>query len=314
MRFIDLHQDMGITSQREDVISETKQSNLEEIKKFEDAIVFGVNFPHIFVVNDRGDELTRQYRTQSRASVALWDDLMEQLKFYGYIERKGLVNLVLSKEDVKKKGTKILLSLEGTDCLKDPFDLYLLRDLGLRAVGLTWNYDTKFAAAAMSKKDYGLTGSGEELIRIANEQGILVDVAHGSRNTILDTCSFSKKPVISSHGNTKHVFDHSRNLDDDSLAAISRTGGVIGITAIRTTLSQEPSIADLIKHMEYVGDNFGWDHVALGTDFLGIENTPKGFESVSKISELAELLGSNAQRVLWDNPLRVINQVLPSNL
>ena len=66
--------------------------------------------------------------------------------------------------------------------------------------------------------------------------------------------------------------------------------------------------------MEYVGDNFGWDYVALGTDFLGIENTPKRFESVSKINELAELLGSNAQKVLWDNPLRVINQVLPSNL
>ena len=53
MKFIDLHQDMGITSQREDIVSGTKQSNLDAIKRFEDVIIFGVNFPHISVVNDR---------------------------------------------------------------------------------------------------------------------------------------------------------------------------------------------------------------------------------------------------------------------
>ncbi len=313
MKFVDLHQDMGITSQRIDIVTAAEQSNLNEIGKFEDAIIFGVNFPHISVVNDRAEELSKMYKKSSRATVAMWEDLMEQLKFYKHIERKGLVSIIQKEQDVRRNGTKILLSLEGTDCLRDPYDLYLLKDLGLRCVGLTWNYDTKFAAAAMSKKDYGLTGSGEEIVRIANEQGVIVDVAHGSRNTILDTCSVSTSPVISSHGNIKKVHDHARNLDDDSIEAIVKTGGVVGITSITTTLSDDPSINDLVRHMEYVGENFGWDHVALGSDFLGIDQTPRGFENVSKVMELATLLGSHANQVLWENPLRVIKKVIPKS-
>ena len=186
MKFIDLHQDMGITSQREDIVSGTKQSNLDAIKRFEDVIIFGVNFPHISVVNDRAEELSRQYGSgPRRATVALWEDLMEQMKFYKHMERKGLIKIVLGQSDELKKGTKILLSLEGTDCLRDPYDLYLLKDMGLRCIGLTWNYDTKFAASAMSRKDYGLTGYGEEIVKIANEQNVIVDLAHASRNTTL---------------------------------------------------------------------------------------------------------------------------------
>lgn len=302
---------MGITSQRTDIISTTEQSSLNAISKFEDAVIFGVSFPHISVVNDRAEELSKQYGFPARATVALWDDLMEQLKFYKHLERKGLISIVLSGSDISKRGTKILLSLEGTDCLRDPYDLYLLHDLGLRAIGLTWNYDTKFAAAAMSKKDYGLTGFGNEVVKIANDQNIIVDLAHASRNTILDTCATTEKPVISSHGNARTIFDHVRNLDDDSIEAIVKTGGVVGITAIKSTLSKDPSIDDLVKHMEYVGDNFGWDHVALGTDFLGVDETPKGFENVSKIQDLADRLGSHAVQVMWDNPLRVINKIIP---
>ncbi|MGC8561915.1 MAG: dipeptidase [Thermoplasmata archaeon] len=312
MKFVDLHQDMGITSQREDIVSSTKQSNLDAIGRFEDAIVFGVSFPHISVVNDRAEELSKQYGSgPRRATVALLEDLMEQLKFYKHIERKGLVKIIQGQSDEMNEGTKILLSLEGTDCLRDPYDLYLLRDIGLRCIGLTWNYDTKFAASAMSKKDYGLTGYGEELVKVANEQNVIVDMAHASRGTILDACSVSKKPVISSHGNVKSIYNHARNLDDDSIEAIVKTGGVIGITAIRTTLSKDPSINDMVKHMEYVGENFGWDHVALGTDFLGIDDTPKGFEDVTKIAELSDMLGKHSKQVLWDNPIRVINNVIP---
>jgi len=310
MRFIDLHEDMGFMSQKSDIISKTEQSNLETLGKFKDSLIFGVNFPHISTVNDHAAELSKQYGYPVRSTVALWEDLMEQLKFYKYLERIKKVTIISKQEDVEKTGIKILLSLEGTDSLRDPYDLYLLYDLGLRCIGLTWNYDTKFAASAMSKKDYGLTGYGEELVKIANGQGIIVDLAHSSKNTILDTCSITKQPVIVSHGNSKRVYQHVRNLDDESIEAIVKTGGIIGITAIRTMLSKDPSIEDMVRHMEYIGDNFGWDYVALGTDFLGIEETPRGFENVSKIDTLGEMLGLHSDQVLWENPLRVINKIL----
>jgi len=310
MRFIDLHEDIGVMSQKADIISTTEQSNLDALEKFEDSLICGVIFPHISTFNDRAAELSRQYGYPVRSTVALWEDVMEQQKFYKYLERMKKITVVSKQEEIEKRGIKILLSLEGTDSLKDPYDLYLLRDLSLRCIGLTWNYDTKFAASAMSKKDYGLTGYGEELVKIANEQGIIVDLAHSSKNTILDTCSITRQPVLYSHGNVKRVHQHVRNLDDESIEAIVKTGGVIGITAIRATLSKDPSIEDMVRHMEYIGDNFGWECVALGTDFLGIDETPRGFENVSKIEVLGEMLGVHSNQVLWENPLRVINKIL----
>ncbi|MGC8617918.1 MAG: dipeptidase [Thermoplasmata archaeon] len=314
MRFIDLHEDIGITSQRADIIHDSEQSNLDALRKFDDVLIFGVSFPHISTMNERSSSNERRHRNKSsqtsRATVASWEDLMEQLKVFKYLERAGEINIVHKKNDLKKRGIKILLSLEGTDCLKEPYDLYLLRDLGLRNLGLTWNYDTKFAAAAMSKKDYGLTGFGEDLIKIANELRVIVDLAHASKKTILDTCIISKMPVIDSHTNLKSVHDHVRNIDDESIEAITKTDGVIGITAIKGTLGDNPSIEDMVTNMEYVGDNFGWRYVALGTDFLGITETPRGFEDVSKVGSLAEMLGTRAKQVLWDNAMRVIEKSL----
>lgn len=40
----------------------------------------------------------------------------------------------------------------------------------------------------------------------------------------------------------------------------------------------------------YVGDRIGYDHVGLGTDFDGIETTPRGMEDVSKFPDLIEML------------------------
>jgi len=313
MRFVDLHEDIGITSQKTDIIHNSEQSNLDMLRQFDDVLVFGVVFPHISTMNEHNVKLKGNKEKSSpvsRSTIASWEDLMEQIKVFKYLERTGEISIVRKKSDLRHKGVKILLSLEGTDSLKDPYDVHILGDLGLKNIGLTWNYDTKFASSAMSRKDYGLTGFGEELIGIANEKKIIVDLAHASKRTILDTCNLTKMPVIDSHTNLKSVHDHVRNIDDEAVEAIVKTDGLIGITAIKSTLGEEASINDMVTNMEYVGDNFGWRHVALGTDFLGITETPRGFENVSKINDLARMLGNHANQVLWDNPMRIVEKAL----
>ncbi|MEM3676499.1 MAG: membrane dipeptidase, partial [Thermoplasmataceae archaeon] len=237
----------------------------------------------------------------------------DQFNFYQFISRRYGTSIIRTKDDLAQKGKKFLLSLEGTDVLRDAYDLYLAFDLGLRNLGLTWNYDTKFAASCMSRKDYGLTGSGSEIVEIANSLGIIIDLAHSSKQTVLDVCSITSKPVIVSHGNVKKIQDHPRNLDDAAIDAIVSTGGIIGITAIVTTLGGDKSIAQLVKHASYIGENFGWDHVALGTDFLGINEVPSGFEGISKLKDLSTLLGDHSSSTLWDNPIRVIQKNLNGN-
>ena len=311
MRIADLHQDFAFSAQKVDVISSSPQSNIHALKAFEECLIFSAVFPHIGTINENGEELTRKYGQFTRSMAPMIEILLEQVKFYQYLSRTQEVRIVKSSIDLEGSGTKFLMSLEGTDSLRDPYDLYMLKELGVRSIGLTWNYDTKFAASCMSRKDYGLTGYGEELVRIANENNMIIDLAHASKQTIVDTCRLSSKPVIVSHGNARELRNHVRNLDDESIEAVAGTGGVIGITAITQTIDERPSITGLLNHAEYIGENFGWEHVALGTDFLGIDAVPEGFEDIGKISELSTLLGKHAQHVLWENPLRVIRAVIP---
>ncbi|MEM0119966.1 MAG: membrane dipeptidase [Thermoprotei archaeon] len=311
MRFVDLHEDLAYSSQSEDVVGGLKQSSVRMLREVgDDVVVFGSLYPHINTVDERSEMLSRNYGHPTKSTSPLIQVLLEQIKFYLYLERAGLVKIVRGRGDLDSHGVKILLALEGADVLTDPYDLYLLRELNVLCVGLTWNYDNKFASSCMSKKDYGLTGYGEEVVKLANELGIIIDVAHAGKKSVLDAAALSSKPIIASHANAKSLRNHVRNLDDEELEALAKTGGVVGVTAINTTLSDQPSIGDLAKHAAYIGEKFGWDHVALGTDFLGIENTPSGFEDVRKIGALGELLGDHAQKVFWDNAMRVLKNII----
>ncbi|NON61423.1 membrane dipeptidase [Acidianus sp. RZ1] len=311
MRFVDMHEDFGFSSQTEDVISGNKQSSIRLLNAASNnAVIFASIFPHVNTVNEISDYLSEKYGHPSKASSPLFQVFLEQVKFYLYLERKGLVTIVRSRKDLDKDGIKFILSLEGADVLTDPYDVYILKELNVLVLGLTWNYDNKFASSCMSKKDYGLTGEGEELVRIANDLGIILDLAHASKRTVIDVTSSSKEPVIASHTNVKALKDHVRNLDNEEIDAIVKTKGIIGVTAINSTLSDHPSIQDLVNHAKYIGDNFGWDSVAFGSDFLGIDETPKGLEDVTKVKELSSLLGDRSEEVLWNNPMRILKKLL----
>lgn len=306
MRVIDLHEDLAFTSQTTDVRDDSKQSSIKGLTELGDATVFSVLFPHVGTWNERSDMLSEKYGAKHPSTAPLFHVLMEQIKLYNYFERANLGTIVRNATDLDKKGLKFLIALEGLDALTDPYDVYMLKDLGMRSMGLCWNYDNKFAASCMSKKDYGLTGSGEEAIKICNENGIVVDGAHASKNTIMEAAEVSSKPILVSHTNAKAVHDHARNLDDETIEAVIKKKGTIGVTAIRATLADDPTIDDMVKHAKYIGETFGWEYVSLGTDFLGIPNTPKEFENLSKLSNLAEKLGDHADDVFWKNAYRVL--------
>lgn len=61
-------------------------------------------------------------------------------------------------------------------------------------------------------------------------------------------------------------------------------------TGLPTYIDSTNTIEQVVKHIMYVGDRIGYDHVGLGTDFDGIETTPRGMEDVSKFPDLIEML------------------------
>ena len=242
MKVIDLHEDLAFTSQTTDVREDSKQSSIKALADMGGATVFSVLFPHVGTCNERSDMLSQKYGSKQPSTAPLFHIMMEQIKLYHYFERANLGTIVRSAPDLDKGGLKFLIALEGLDALTDPYDVYMLKELGMRSMGLCWNYDNKFAASCMSRKDYGLTGSGEDAIKICNENGIVVDGAHASKNSIIQAAEVSSKPILVSHTNAKGVHDHARNLDDETIEAVVKKNGTIGVTAIRATLSDDPSI------------------------------------------------------------------------
>ena len=297
MKFIDLHEDIAYSSMYRDVIHGNEQSSIDMLKHFPGSIVFSVVFPHV----------NMRYGDDSGISIPNVTLAYQQFSYYKTISEKFKINIMT--DSMPQSGLNFLISMEGTDTLNTPQDVLLFRSLGLRNMGLTWNYDTKFASSCYSKKDYGLTGYGEQLVEICNANNIIIDLAHAGKQTILDACALSKKPVLDSHTNFSALKPHPRNIDEESVKAIVETDGVMGITGIRDTL-KTPDFNGIIDSMNYIGDNYGWRYVSLGTDFLGIPSTPDNFADINAIEKLSAALGSHAEDVLYRNAMRVIEKNL----
>ncbi len=78
----------------------------------------------------------------------------------------------------------------------------------------------------------GLTDLGRQAVAKMNELGIMVDISHASKATVMDVFACAKAPVIASHSGCRAVNDHTRNLDDETLLKLKENGGVIQCVAL----------------------------------------------------------------------------------
>ena len=89
-----------------------------------------------------------------------------------------------------------------------------------------------------------------------------------------------------------------------------RNRGIIGLTSIPSTLGENSSIDNLVESIRYLGESYGWEYPAIGTDFLGIPSTLKGLHSIRDLNALGGRLGEKADDVFWNNSSRVLNAIL----
>lgn len=115
-----------------------------------------------------------------------------------------------------------------------------LTHLGNNQFGGSSNPNPKLGDPA---EDPGLTEAGKALVKALNDNGIMVDVSHVGRRTMLEAARLSRTPVIASHSSTKAVHDNPRNLDDEQLDAIRDSGGVAQMVAYRDYVADsDPAI------------------------------------------------------------------------
>jgi membrane dipeptidase len=112
-------------------------------------------------------------------------------------------------------------------------NLALLRtyyELGARYLTLTHSRNTPWADSSGDKPQHnGLTAFGREVVREMNRLGMMVDVSHVSDATFYDVIRTSRAPVIASHSSCRVYSSHPRNMTDDMLRALAKTGGVVHI-------------------------------------------------------------------------------------
>lgn len=209
--------------------------------------------------------------------------------------------------------------VEGGEVLHgDVAVLRLLYRLGVRVLGLTWNERNDLAdGCGDSRSRGGLSALGVRAVREMNRLGMVVDVSHLSEAGFYDVLAVSAHPVIASHSNARRLCDHPRNLTDAQIRALARKGGVMGITFYPRFLRSggRAALADVIAHIEHVAGLVGTEHVALGSDFDGIPETPDGLEDVTRLPALIEALlrrnwaERDLRRVLGENLIGVFRRV-----
>jgi membrane dipeptidase len=225
-----------------------------------------------------------------------------------------------------------LLGLEGGHAIENSLGaLRVYYDLGARYMTLTHNVTLDWAdAAADSARHGGLSRFGEEVVREMNRLGMLVDLSHVSPGTMSDALNVSEAPVIFSHSNARALTNHRRNVPDSILARLPRNGGVVMVTFVTSFASEayrvwadsgtappkgprpRITIRDVADHIDHVRKVAGVNHVGIGSDFDGIDETIEGLEDVStypalfaglarrgwKELEMRKLAGENLLRVL----------------
>lgn len=248
------------------------------------------------------------------------------------MERSELLAPVYRYADFEKnrKNGKISSVLTMEDACpigKDLKKLHTLYDLGVRMIGLTHNLINSVGYPNFSDGEsdgkipnvtQGLTEFGRILVKEMNTLGIIVDVSHLSDKGFYDVIELSEKPIVASHSNARGVCRNARNLTDDMLYKLADNGGVMGMNYAHHFLHDNAergrqTISCVIEHMRYIRKKIGIEHIALGSDFDGID-TEIQLKDASMMTELvialekAGFTSDEIEKITYQNALRVFKQ------
>ncbi|KAF2021441.1 dipeptidase [Aaosphaeria arxii CBS 175.79] len=197
----------------------------------------------------------------------------------------------------------------------------------------------------------GVSALGQKLVREMNRLGILVDLSHTSADTMRSVLGAhsnhnrtvsngttpqwegSLAPPIFSHSSAFGLCPHPRNVPDDVLHLVKARGGVVMVTfwagfiscqwangapapgELPVTYPANVTVPQVVRHMRYIGEKIGYDHVGIGSDFDGTPSAIMGLDDVSKYPNLVEemlvqgISEGDVRKIIGGNVLRVWAEV-----
>lgn len=196
--------------------------------------------------------------------------------------------LVRSGDDIRRAKAEglegIIFGPQNSDFLGGDIGvLHVFAGAGVRIIQLTYQKQNFAGSGCGEPRDSGLTEFGRDLISEMESLGLVVDLSHCGQGTSQDAALAASGPVIFSHAHPSTMSPHPRSKDDDLIRTVADKGGVMGLTsftpfAIPTTARHGvPDIWDFVRHVAYVVDLVGAEHVGFGLD-IDETNTAEEWE------------------------------------
>jgi microsomal dipeptidase-like Zn-dependent dipeptidase len=235
----------------------------------------------------------------------------------------GSLRIIKTKEDLQnfieerkenKQITAGLLGLEGfhANHVEGIDELF---EAGFRMVAPTHFFDAPMGGSAHGLQKSGMSDFGEKVIARMEALNIALDLSHASPRLIDDVLTkFPQIPIIISHTGVKGTCPGDRNLSDEHIKAIAKSGGVIGIGYMKLAVC-ESNLQAIIDAIVYTANLVGDDHVALGSDYDGMIRAPFDTSGLAQMTQgllNAGLSKESVEKIMGDNVRRFFMRSLPS--
>jgi membrane dipeptidase len=231
-----------------------------------------------------------------------------------------------SVDDFRPGEVTAIVHLEGAEPIApDLSNLEEWHARGLRSIGPVWSrpndfaYGVPFEFPASPDTGPGLTDAGRGLVAACNRLGILADLSHLNERGFWDVAELSDAPLVATHSNAHALCPSTRNLTDAQLDAVRDSGGVVGVnfgvTFLRADGARRPDetgLEEIVRHVRYLVERMGVDHVAFGSDFDGAE-LPTALGGLAGLPRLVSALEDGGfderavAKITHENWLRVLD-------
>ena len=250
----DTHNDVLLRAMEGQNVLEYHPESHSDLEKFK---IGGVDL-QVFSIWVSPDEKEKKYFENANDMINKLDFLISRVpKDWG---------LAKSYQDItynsRKNKMSCVIGVEGGHIIgRDISKLEALHDRGMRYLGLTWNNSNHIASSAKdetfnrnSLSNIGLSNFGSEVVQKCNDLGVIIDVSHAGEQAFWDVVDQSQEPIIASHSSVYALCPHYRNLKDDQIKAIAKTGGAVFINFypgyIDSTFQQKAEIINMKYEVE----------------------------------------------------------------
>ncbi|GMQ78914.1 MAG: membrane dipeptidase [Anaerolineae bacterium] len=250
--------------------------------------------------------------------------LADDLPYLRLVTDHSALNKVLDSPQL----LGIVPMMEGADSVREPSEVEMWYERGLRMIALAWD-DTGYSAGAWRGVG-GLTEDGRHLLELMADLGFILDLSHMSEPATYEALDSYDGRIVASHSNVRRLVPAQRQLSDRQIYRIAERDGVIGIVLYNKFLKADHKRGDpkeavtidhVIAHIDHICQCVGSSlHAGLGSDFdggFGLEDVPAEIDEVCDLKLISNALAehgyetNDVENIMGGNWLRVLNETLP---